>query len=125
MQFLKWLTGWKYLPVLDWIGKRLIDAEMTNPVFCLFRENLASDTYLVSQMDADQYVAILTVANFNQVKKLTNSLELVVEVLRGGWENLLEEEWVLLCSCREELDYFFITFLVVKSLSLYTGFQGI
>lgn len=46
------------------------------------RENLASDTYLVSQMDGDQYVPIWTVANFNQVKKLTSDLELVKDVMR-------------------------------------------
>ena len=47
------------------------------------RENLTHDSYLVSQMDADQYVLISTVANFNQVKRLTNDINLVVQVLRG------------------------------------------
>lgn len=47
------------------------------------RENLANDTYLMSQMDSDQYVPITTVANFNQVKKLTNNLELITSVLQG------------------------------------------
>jgi len=37
--------------------------------FYFSRENLASDTYLVSQMDGDQYVPIWTVANFNQASK--------------------------------------------------------
>lgn len=46
------------------------------------RENLASDTYLMSQMDTDQYVPILTVANFNQVKKLTNNIDLITKVLQ-------------------------------------------
>uniref|UniRef100_A0A8C4QL63 La ribonucleoprotein 4 n=2 Tax=Eptatretus burgeri TaxID=7764 RepID=A0A8C4QL63_EPTBU len=48
------------------------------------RENLASDMYLVSQMDSDQYVPIWTIANFNQVKKLTNDKELIVEVLKSS-----------------------------------------
>ena len=48
-----------------------------------YRENLANDTYLVSQMDADQYVQISIIAGFNQVKRLTDKLDLVVEVLRG------------------------------------------
>lgn len=48
------------------------------------RENLSNDTYLVSQMDSDQFVPIWTVANFNQVKKLTNDLQLIVEVLRDS-----------------------------------------
>ncbi|KAL3223674.1 hypothetical protein MRX96_027257 [Rhipicephalus microplus] len=47
------------------------------------RENLANDTYLLSQMDSDQYVPIGTVANFNQIKKLTKDLSLIVDVLRG------------------------------------------
>ncbi|XP_064474863.1 la-related protein 4-like isoform X2 [Ornithodoros turicata] len=46
------------------------------------RENLANDTYLLSQMDGDQYVPIGTVANFNQIKRLTRDLNLIVEVLR-------------------------------------------
>lgn len=50
--------------------------------FYFSRENLASDTYLVSQMDGDQYVPIWTVANFNQVKKLTKDLELVKDVMK-------------------------------------------
>ena len=47
------------------------------------RENLAHDTYLLTQMDADQYVSIWTIANFNQIKKLTNDVALVTQVLRG------------------------------------------
>jgi la-related protein 4 len=34
-------------------------------------------------MDNDQYVPIWTVANFNQVKKLTKDIKLITEVLRG------------------------------------------
>lgn len=34
-------------------------------------------------MDADQYVAIETIANFNAVKKLTQDLSLIIDVLRG------------------------------------------
>jgi la-related protein 4 len=51
--------------------------------FVISRENLASDTYLLSQMDNDQYVPIWTVANFNQVKKLTTDIKLITDVLRG------------------------------------------
>jgi la-related protein 4 len=51
------------------------------------RENLASDTYLLSQMDNDQYVPIWTVANFNQVKKLTTDIKLITDVLRGKFYN--------------------------------------
>ena len=37
----------------------------------------------MSQMDADRFVLISTVASFRQVKRLTNNVELVVDVLRG------------------------------------------
>ena len=47
------------------------------------RENLAHDTYLMTQMDPDQYVPIWTIANFNQVRKLTSDVALVTQVLRG------------------------------------------
>uniref|UniRef100_A0A8C9VUS0 La ribonucleoprotein 4B n=1 Tax=Scleropages formosus TaxID=113540 RepID=A0A8C9VUS0_SCLFO len=51
--------------------------------FCLSRQNLASDMYLISQMDSDQYVPIMTVANLDQVKKLSTDTDLIVEVLRS------------------------------------------
>ena len=49
------------------------------------RENLAHDTYLLTQMDADQFVPIWTIANFNQIKRLTNDVQLVTQVLRGKY----------------------------------------
>ncbi|XP_045869924.1 la-related protein 4B isoform X2 [Meles meles] len=51
--------------------------------FCLSRENLASDMYLISQMDSDQYVPITTVANLDHIKKLSTDMNLIVEVLRS------------------------------------------
>lgn len=57
-----------------------------------FRENLANDTYLLSQMDNDQYVPIWTVANFNQVKKLTKDIKLITEVLRESPNVQVDEE---------------------------------
>ena len=50
--------------------------------FC--SENLTVDTYLVSQMDADQFVPIKTVASFNQVKRITHNIDLIVDVLKGN-----------------------------------------
>ncbi|CAG2100269.1 unnamed protein product [Medioppia subpectinata] len=46
------------------------------------RENLSRDQYLISQMDADQYVSIAIVANFDQIKRLTDDRQLVTDVLR-------------------------------------------
>ncbi|KAJ8387171.1 hypothetical protein AAFF_G00159830 [Aldrovandia affinis] len=51
--------------------------------FCLSRENLASDMYLISQMDSDQYVPITTVANLDHVKKISTDMDLIVNVLRS------------------------------------------
>jgi hypothetical protein len=45
-------------------------------------ENLNHDKYLLTQMDRDQWVPISVVAGFNQVKKMTHRLDLVVSVLR-------------------------------------------
>lgn len=61
-------------------------------VYFFFRENLANDTYLITQMDNDQYVPIWTVANFNQVKKLTKDINLITEVLRESVNVQVDEE---------------------------------
>ncbi|XP_062971627.1 la-related protein 4 isoform X2 [Cynocephalus volans] len=52
--------------------------------FCFSRENLSKDLYLISQMDSDQFVPIWTVANMEEVKKLTTDPDLILEVLRSS-----------------------------------------
>lgn len=47
------------------------------------RENMIHDTYLQSQMDADDYVPISIIAGFKLVKRLTNDIQLIVDVLKG------------------------------------------
>jgi la-related protein 4 len=51
-------------------------------LFIPFRENLSKDLYLMSQMDSDQFVPIWTVANMEEIKKLTTDPDLILEVLR-------------------------------------------
>ena len=52
-------------------------------IFLFYRENLSSDSYLQSQMDADQYVPIATVANLDQIQKFNCDIQLIVDLLRG------------------------------------------
>lgn len=47
------------------------------------RENMIHDTYLQSQMDVDDYVPIAIIANFKLVKRLTNDIQLIIDVLKG------------------------------------------
>ena len=55
------------------------------------RENMVNDRYLKSKMDADDYVSIATIADFNLVKRMTNDLQLITDVLKGTcfarWKN--------------------------------------
>lgn len=44
---------------------------------------MVNDRYLKSQMDTEDYVPIQIIANFKLVKRLTNDLRLIVEVLKG------------------------------------------
>ncbi|XP_006870112.1 PREDICTED: la-related protein 4 isoform X2 [Chrysochloris asiatica] len=52
--------------------------------FCFSRENLSKDLYLISQMDSDQFIPIWTVANMEEIKKLTTDTDLILEVLRSS-----------------------------------------
>lgn len=75
---------WTLLPVhtpasFEACSSRRINSK---PLSSFCRENLASDMYLISQMDSDQYVPITTVANLDHVKKLSTDMNLIVEVLR-------------------------------------------
>jgi hypothetical protein len=53
--------------------------------FVISRENLINDVYLQSQMDTENYVPISIIANFKLVKRLTNDLQLIIDVLKGEY----------------------------------------
>jgi hypothetical protein len=46
-------------------------------------QNMHTDTYLKSQMDEYGYVSIAIIANFNNVKRLTNDIHLIIDALKG------------------------------------------
>jgi la-related protein 4 len=46
------------------------------------KDNLATDKYLLSQMDGDHFVPISVLANFNQVKRLSSDVNLIIEAVK-------------------------------------------
>lgn len=72
--------------------RELMNALQRQLEYYFSRENLAKDTYLLSQMDSEQYVSIRTVAKFQQIKNLTNDYDLIVEALRSSSEVHVDDE---------------------------------
>ncbi|XP_065888704.1 la-related protein 4-like [Dysidea avara] len=66
------------------LSNNLCDLLQRQLEYYFSRENLQNDTYLLSQMDGDQYVLIQTVAGFNQMKKLTSDINLIVEAIKNS-----------------------------------------
>ncbi|XP_061543618.1 LOW QUALITY PROTEIN: la-related protein 4 [Phycodurus eques] len=50
--------------------------------FCFSRQNLSIDQFLISEMDCDQFIPIWTIACMEEIKALTNDMDLIVDVLR-------------------------------------------
>ncbi|CAD5207136.1 unnamed protein product [Bursaphelenchus okinawaensis] len=65
------------------------------------RENLMNDRYLRSQMDADQYVPIKTVAGFPKVSKLTDDFALIVQVLRDSPQVQVDDSGLKVRPCNK------------------------
>jgi la-related protein 4 len=68
--------------VLD--GQALKDAIVFQVEFYFSRENLLRDTYLQSLFDAEQFVALSVLAQFNKLKTLTTDLAVIADALRGS-----------------------------------------
>lgn len=49
--------------------------------FYFSQQNLNRDTYMQEQMDDEGYIPIKTIANFKQVKRLTTSLDLILQAI--------------------------------------------
>lgn len=74
--------------------KHLRNALLRQLEYYFSNENLSKDQYLLAQMDKDQYVPISVIANFEMVKRLTNDISLVVDVLRSSSEVSVDEQGV-------------------------------
>ncbi|KAF7731724.1 La- protein 4 [Apophysomyces ossiformis] len=55
------------------------------------RQNLANDAYLVSQMDSELYVPIVTIAKFRRVREWTTDIDLIVKTLRESSAVIIDE----------------------------------
>lgn len=54
-------------------------------------KNMMHDEFLMTQMDHEDYVSIATIANFKMMRRLTNDLQLIVDVLKGMFSTQDEE----------------------------------
>ena len=79
-------------PVVPLEGEALEKALTQQLEFYFSQENLDKDTYLQSQMNAQNYVPIDTIMNFRKVVSLTTDKELVVKVMNECKNLVLDEE---------------------------------
>lgn len=79
-------------PVVPLEGEALEKALMQQLEFYFSQENLDKDTYLQSQMNAQNYVPVDTIMNFRKVVSLTTDKELVVKVMNECKNLVLDEE---------------------------------
>mmetsp|Transcript_20628 Transcript_20628/g.28962 ORF Transcript_20628/g.28962 Transcript_20628/m.28962 type:complete len:502 (-) Transcript_20628:278-1783(-) len=63
-------------------GEALNEALAKQIEYYFSKQNLLTDRYLVSQMNADFYVPIKTIANFKMIKSLTTDIDLVVNIMK-------------------------------------------
>ena len=63
--------------------------------------NLCNDMFLRQQMDADGYLPLSFIANFNRVRTTTNDLNLIAKALEGSSEVEVTPELMI----RKKTDY--------------------
>lgn len=72
-------------------GAALKEAIKRQAEYYFSKQNLASDTYLLSLMDSEFYVPVGVIANFGKLKALTSDVSLIVEVLKESDQVVLDE----------------------------------
>lgn len=63
-------------------GRELIEAIKRQVEYYFSKENLRSDSYLISQMNSELYVPVKVIAGFNIMRNLTEDLDIIVSAMR-------------------------------------------
>lgn len=73
------------------VGEALDEALKAQVQFYFSRDNLSKDRFISSQMDAQGFVSIATVATFPKLKALTANLELITRAMRASPTLVVDE----------------------------------
>lgn len=80
-------------PLRCWLradGEELLDALRKQVEYYFSRENLANDAFLVHQMNAQMYVPLSVIATFNNIRMLTDDVDVIRFALAASKEVLLD-----------------------------------
>lgn len=72
-------------------GEELVKAIRLQIEYYFSQQNLAADSYLVSQMNGDLFVPLSLVANFKNMKTLSMDLQLIADSVRDSDKVILDE----------------------------------
>lgn len=78
-------------PVQKLEGEELETALRQQLEYYFSKENLARDSFLISKMNSQRFVPIDVIANFRKVKQLTEDVELLVRIMKGCKNLVLDE----------------------------------
>src|SRR3990167_2929182 len=65
-------------------GDALKEAILKQVEFYFSQQNLATDGFLVSQMDENRYVLLSLIASFTKLKAITTDINLIIESLKNS-----------------------------------------